>query len=256
VIYLIPIWAIIKVTPSSWWHATVCCTYKQQDSRDRVFDTFISNFDSYRRHTFSKLRETNLKKMPGPRNTKAKRKASGKKEKQRASTKGYRNVSGCSQFSAMTTTTTSSGLQSSDSDQELSEVDDNSIKQSFDSEPRIASGTSSPEFVAISPPPILDKMSHLQITEEEEDTLHPPIPQPCIHDPGNGPRVRDVEGFLQSRFSSPPSWEDWECMTYHEQEVMDFLTQLLPVEQALVCLLLCIHTFRLILTAAFADTIL
>lgn len=57
---------------------------------------------------------------------------------------------------------------------------------------------------------------------------------PSIHDPGNGPRVRDVRAFLSSFFAQPPSLEDALCAEFSQEEVLQMLCTLLPEETAIV----------------------
>lgn len=61
------------------------------------------------------------------------------------------------------------------------------------------------------------------------------VPQtPYIHDPGNGPRVRDTRTFLTSFFAHPPSLEDPLCAEFAQEEVLQMLMTVLPEETALV----------------------
>lgn len=57
---------------------------------------------------------------------------------------------------------------------------------------------------------------------------------PIIHDPGNGPRVRDVRGFLASFFAQPPSLEDPLCAEFSQEEVLQMLCTALSEETAMV----------------------
>ncbi|KAG2338947.1 hypothetical protein BDR05DRAFT_892515 [Suillus weaverae] len=57
---------------------------------------------------------------------------------------------------------------------------------------------------------------------------------PIIHDPGNGPRVRDVRGFLASFFAQPPSLEDPLCAEFSQEEVLQMLCTTLSEETAMV----------------------
>lgn len=79
-------------------------------------------------------------------------------------------------------------------------------------------------------------------------TIHEPLPKlpaprvqefheevlPIIHDPGNGPRVRDVRGFLASFFAQPPSLEDPLCAEFSQEEVLQMLCTALSEETAIV----------------------
>jgi hypothetical protein len=64
----------------------------------------------------------------------------------------------------------------------------------------------------------------------EEAMLKPPF----LHDPGNGPRVRDVKTFLKSSFSQPVAQEDALCMEFGQPEVLEMLMTVLAEETALV----------------------
>ncbi|EAU87554.1 hypothetical protein CC1G_12353 [Coprinopsis cinerea okayama7 len=56
---------------------------------------------------------------------------------------------------------------------------------------------------------------------------------PFIHDPGNGPRVRDAKAFLASRFfAQPPAWDNPMCAEFAQEEVLQMLMTVLPDETA------------------------
>ncbi|KAI0920448.1 hypothetical protein AcV5_010177 [Taiwanofungus camphoratus] len=55
---------------------------------------------------------------------------------------------------------------------------------------------------------------------------------PFIHDPGNGPRVRDTRAFLSSSFAAPPSLDDPLCAEFAQEEVLQMLCSVLPEETA------------------------
>jgi hypothetical protein len=55
-----------------------------------------------------------------------------------------------------------------------------------------------------------------------------------IHDPGNGPRVRDTRAFLSSYFAQPPSLDEPLCAEFAQEEVLQMLMTVLPEETALV----------------------
>lgn len=80
---------------------------------------------------------------------------------------------------------------------------------------------------ALPPPPV---------TEEEHWEI--PLPQePPIYDPGNGPRVKNINAFFASSFCSPPSFDDELCAEFAQEEMLDMLYTVLPHELALVSLL-------------------
>lgn len=63
------------------------------------------------------------------------------------------------------------------------------------------------------------------------------LPQaPFIHDPGNGPRVRDTQAFLTSFFAQKPAFHDPMCAEFAQEEVLQMLKTVLPDETATVCL--------------------
>ena len=179
--------------------------------------------------------------MPGPRNKTAKRRVSMQKEK----TKARRKVSATSAVSVLSTGSGSSGDSSEEVEIIQDEEDFEPYTPLFAPQPRIASPSHGNAFLHppfnfhpsndVSYSPIqqlenqLSKASFAPSTGEDDG-----IPHPCIHDPGNGPRVKDLMSFLKSAISSPPSWDVEDCMEYHHQEVFDFLITLLPFEQAVV----------------------
>ena len=55
-----------------------------------------------------------------------------------------------------------------------------------------------------------------------------------LHDPGNGPRVRNVKEFLKSRFAAPASVEHEYCGVFVNAEVLEALRVVLPDEMAMV----------------------
>ena len=57
---------------------------------------------------------------------------------------------------------------------------------------------------------------------------------PFIHDPGSGPRVKDVRAFLDSRLASPPSLDDPLCGEFADEAILQMLCTVLPEETAMV----------------------
>lgn len=96
------------------------------------------------------------------------------------------------------------------------------------------------------PPPLVHKLE--PPPSDIVCTIHEPLPKlpgprvqefheevlPIIHDPGNGPRVRDVRGFLASFFAQPPSLEDPLCAEFSQEEVLQMLCTALSEETAIV----------------------
>ncbi|KAF9264537.1 hypothetical protein L218DRAFT_986959 [Marasmius fiardii PR-910] len=61
------------------------------------------------------------------------------------------------------------------------------------------------------------------------------LKKPCIHDSGNGPRVRNTREFLKSRyFAQPPALEDPLRAEFAQVEVLQMLKTVLPEEMALI----------------------
>ncbi|KAF9006962.1 hypothetical protein BDQ17DRAFT_1238553 [Cyathus striatus] len=58
---------------------------------------------------------------------------------------------------------------------------------------------------------------------------------PFIHDPGNGPRVRDARAFLESEFfAQRPALDDPLCAEFAQEEVLQMLLTVLPEEAAII----------------------
>ncbi|KAK7443571.1 hypothetical protein VKT23_015744 [Stygiomarasmius scandens] len=79
-----------------------------------------------------------------------------------------------------------------------------------------------------------------QAQYKERDQTHGPAldifpQQPYIHDPGNGPRVRDTRAFLASAyFAQAPALDDPLCAEFAQEEVLQMLQTVLPDEMALI----------------------
>ncbi|CAL1697899.1 unnamed protein product [Somion occarium] len=58
--------------------------------------------------------------------------------------------------------------------------------------------------------------------------------EPFIQDPGNGPRVKDINAFLASSFATPPSLDDPLCAEFAQEDLIDMLCNVLPEETALI----------------------
>src|ERR1700730_4557155 len=94
-----------------------------------------------------------------------------------------------------------------------------------------AVGTAPPHSAPIELPPRFVSESPRKLTE-----CRPPegTPYIYIHDPGNGPRVRDTRAFLSSYFAHPPSLDDPLCAEFAQEEVLQMLMTVLPKDIALV----------------------
>ncbi|EJD05000.1 uncharacterized protein FOMMEDRAFT_18678, partial [Fomitiporia mediterranea MF3/22] len=62
----------------------------------------------------------------------------------------------------------------------------------------------------------------------------PPLDNPFIVNPGNGPRVKDTETFLSSFFCPPVSLSDRNCAQFARDEILTVLYAVLPRELALI----------------------
>ena len=60
------------------------------------------------------------------------------------------------------------------------------------------------------------------------------LSNPIIHDPGNGPRVKNMRAFLNSSFSQPAWTDDPLCAEFAQREVLQMLCTVLPEEIAFV----------------------
>ena len=60
------------------------------------------------------------------------------------------------------------------------------------------------------------------------------LSNPIIHDPGNGPRVKNMRAFLNSTFSQPAWVDDPLCAEFAQREILQMLCTVLPEETALV----------------------
>lgn len=159
--------------------------------------------------------------MPGPSNTKKKRKSQGKPQKKRSATKPH------------------------------------PLLDAHDSRCSSSSSSRSPSQHLLTPPPIhVITSATKKATLLDHGRGYFPeelVPQtPFIYDPGTGPRVRDTRAFLTSRyFSQPPALDVGSrsscCMSFYsylnqiplcaefaQEEVLQMLCTVLPEETALV----------------------
>lgn len=93
--------------------------------------------------------------------------------------------------------------------------------------------------LAVAPPvellaPAVISSPPLPIAEEQEEIQLPR--EPPIYDPGNGPRVKNINAFFASSFCCPPSFDDELCAEFAQEEMLDMLYTVLPHELALVSL--------------------
>ncbi|KDQ54544.1 hypothetical protein JAAARDRAFT_182027 [Jaapia argillacea MUCL 33604] len=94
----------------------------------------------------------------------------------------------------------------------------------------------SPLPQSISPPlpplPIDSQLQKYVDLDIDDSSVLPKAP--CIVDPGNGPRVRDVAAFLSTSFAASPSYDDDLCAEFAQPEVLEMLCTVLPQEMALI----------------------
>ncbi|KAF9228079.1 hypothetical protein BS17DRAFT_745291 [Gyrodon lividus] len=62
----------------------------------------------------------------------------------------------------------------------------------------------------------------------------PPLTAPNIYDPGNGPRVRNARAFLTSFFAQRPAMDDPMCAEFAQEEILQMLCTVLPEETAII----------------------
>lgn len=60
------------------------------------------------------------------------------------------------------------------------------------------------------------------------------LSNPIIHDPGNGPRIKNMRAFINSSFSQPACMDDPLCAEFAQREILQMLYTILPEETALV----------------------
>jgi hypothetical protein len=163
--------------------------------------------------------------MPGPTSTKRQQKMQKKKER----TKQTRNQS----VSITTTTTTLLALANlpesewSAFDPPPARIEDFPLPP-VHSDEFVITASSIDEFPI--PPPL-----HRVIAPVEPPTLS----MAFLHNPGNGPRVRNMREFLHSRFAAPASLEHEYCGVFATDEVLEALRAVLPEEMALVSVPCC-----------------
>ncbi|PPQ91594.1 hypothetical protein CVT25_013692 [Psilocybe cyanescens] len=120
-------------------------------------------------------------------------------------------------------------------------VDDQPLETQRSNQSSTPSSPSPPSLRTPSPP-LLESLS----VEKEIQPFQKYIPrtveqieqilfqEPFIHDPGNGPRVRDARAFMASFFAQPPALTDPLCAEFAQDEVLQMLCTILPEETALI----------------------
>jgi len=153
--------------------------------------------------------------MPGPTSTKRQQKMQKKKER----VKKARSESTSTTLLALANLPESSAF-----DPPPARIEDFPSSPTYPDE-FVITASSIDEF-PIPPPPL----RHRAI-----EPIEPPsLSMAFLHDPGNGPRVRDVREFLKSRFAAPQSVEHEYCGAFANDKVLEALRAVLPEEMALV----------------------
>jgi hypothetical protein len=133
--------------------------------------------------------------MPGPRNIKKKRKSGTKREK---------NARG----------------------KESSSLDNH--QPSADLKPLSPSLSPLPPRLPLQPYNARQFSECLELVERKTAPLDEILLKtPYIHDPGNGPRVRDTRTFLASYFAQPPTLEDPMCAEFAQEVIDAFLIRIM-----------------------------
>ncbi|KAF8970604.1 hypothetical protein BDZ97DRAFT_1901973 [Flammula alnicola] len=155
--------------------------------------------------------------MPGPSNNKRKGKSRGKNPK-RQSGNLPRPLQTQTQYLAVPSNDQHQ-LSSNDASSEPSSASTPSLK--------------TPSPVTFDFSPHRKELSSLDddIPRTVEEVM---LQEPFIHDPGNGPRVRDARAFMSSFFAKPPAMDDPLSAEFAQEEVLQMLCTILPEETALI----------------------
>jgi len=84
------------------------------------------------------------------------------------------------------------------------------------------------------PPPLLHPEPSEVSYDDDPTFVFLQQRQPPIYDPGNGPRVRDMRAFLSSSFAHPHCSDDPLYAEFAQPEVLQMLRTVLPEETAMV----------------------
>ncbi|KIP09396.1 hypothetical protein PHLGIDRAFT_116347 [Phlebiopsis gigantea 11061_1 CR5-6] len=86
-----------------------------------------------------------------------------------------------------------------------------------------------------SPPPPPEPPHPARVAcEPQKDASDALLRPPCVEDLGSGPHVRDIGAFLDSRIAAPPSADDALCAEFAQREVLEMLRAVLPAETAMI----------------------
>ena len=180
--------------------------------------------------------------MPGPRNQRKKKQAQNKKKQQPSlSAEGVPLAQSASQPNSEPAPSNSCPAPLTAPD-----IGDATLQEAANLAQDYA-----PEHSSLPPPQVsfirlLEESAELYVhtpparsTPDSHEKNEPPIPPsllkiPFIHDPGNGPRVKDARAFITSSLAAPPSVDDPLCAEFAEEAVFQMLCTVLPEETALV----------------------
>jgi hypothetical protein len=163
--------------------------------------------------------------MPGPHNQKKKKRAQQKK-KQHADSKAHTNAPSPVTVTVQPTCLTFSDLESSPT---LISVLISGTPDEHGAENLWSSPVSPPLRHDTPSPPVSPRAYG-----PADDPILTLLSNPIIHDPGNGPHVRNMRAFLDSSFSQPAWMDDPLCAEFAQREILQMLCTVLPEETALV----------------------
>lgn len=173
--------------------------------------------------------------MPGPGNIKKMKKAQNKKDKR---TKGRSSLSAVDTPSSNDSsfdTSNEASLESADTAEHAPDAPIPTLRPPSPPEsPKPSSILSHLENDVDTPSSHESPLPSTPPEEEDDPTLTFLKKPMMIHDPGNGPRVRDAPAFISSSFAQPPCMDDPLCAEFAQQEVLQMLRTVLPEETALV----------------------
>ncbi|KAI0342528.1 hypothetical protein BDW22DRAFT_1484736 [Trametopsis cervina] len=81
---------------------------------------------------------------------------------------------------------------------------------------------------------LLKLQQYLDSIQGSPDDVPHLLRSPCVEDLGDGPRVRDVRAFLESKIAAPVSVDDPLCVEFAQREVLEMLCCVLPEETAMI----------------------
>ena len=180
--------------------------------------------------------------MPGPRNQRKKKQPQAKKEKKAPETitqsasplpPSQPALSDSSPPAPIGATQPSPPSETYDEERSAS-LSPPPLSESYGTPLHIQQLEASAESYVHTPPvyaqPVLDPSY-----TAHEPTIPPSLLKiPFIHDPGDGPRIKDTRAFIASSLAAPPSVDDPLCAEFADEAVPQMLYTVLPEETALV----------------------